>query len=79
MIRDLERFAPRGAIDPVYLDSPYYLYPDGPIAVEAQRVIGAARRRLLDRQSAGLAPFTNGARILAALSSMEIHDLRDKS
>jgi DNA end-binding protein Ku len=29
-------------IDPVYFDSPYYLYPDGPIAVEALRVIGAA-------------------------------------
>jgi len=39
---NLERFAPRGDIDPVYLDSPYYLYPDGPIAVEALRVIGAA-------------------------------------
>src|SRR6516165_1165670 len=39
---DLERFAPRGDIDPVYLDSPYYLSPDGPIAVEALRVIGAA-------------------------------------
>jgi non-homologous end joining protein Ku len=39
---DLERFTPRGDIDPVYLDSPYYLYPDGPIAVEALRVIGAA-------------------------------------
>jgi DNA end-binding protein Ku len=29
-------------IDPVYFDSPYYIYPDGPIAVEALRVIGAA-------------------------------------
>src|SRR3954466_9515384 len=27
---------------PVYFDSPYYVYPDGPIAVEALRVIGAA-------------------------------------
>ena len=32
----------RGDIDPVYLDSSYYLYPDGPIAVEALRVIGVA-------------------------------------
>src|SRR5256714_7571751 len=39
---DLEKFAPRGEIDPVYFDSPYYVYPDGPIAVEALRVIGAA-------------------------------------
>jgi DNA end-binding protein Ku len=34
-IIDLEKFVPRSEIDPVYLDSPYYVYPDGPIAVEA--------------------------------------------
>jgi DNA end-binding protein Ku len=39
---DLERFVPRDDIDPVYLDSSYYLYPDGAIAVEALRVISAA-------------------------------------
>jgi non-homologous end joining protein Ku len=38
---DLEKFAPRNDIDPVYFDSSYYLHPDGPIAVEALRVIGA--------------------------------------
>jgi DNA end-binding protein Ku len=41
-IVDLEKFAPGGEIDQVYFDSPYYVYPDGPIAVEALRVIGAA-------------------------------------
>jgi DNA end-binding protein Ku len=41
-IIDLETFVLRGDIDPVYFDSPYYLYPDGPIAVETIRVIGAA-------------------------------------
>ena len=25
---DLEKFAPRGDLDPVYFDSSYYLYPD---------------------------------------------------
>jgi DNA end-binding protein Ku len=39
---DLETFAPRSDIDPVYFDAPYYLYPDGPIAVDTIRVIGAA-------------------------------------
>src|SRR5438067_4132788 len=39
---DLEKFVPRNDIDPVYFDSPYYVYPDGPIAVETLRVIGAA-------------------------------------
>jgi Ku protein len=39
---DLEKFIPRGELDPVYFDRPYYLYPDGPIAIETLRVIGAA-------------------------------------
>jgi DNA end-binding protein Ku len=39
---DLETFVPRGEVDPVYFNSPYYLYPDGQIAVDAIRVIGAA-------------------------------------
>ena len=39
---DLEKFVAGDDIDPVYFDSPYYVYPDGPIAVEALRVIGAA-------------------------------------
>jgi DNA end-binding protein Ku len=41
-IIDLERFLPRGELDPIFLDSAYYLYPDGPVAVETLRVIGAA-------------------------------------
>jgi DNA end-binding protein Ku len=41
-IIDLEMFVPRGELDPVYFNSPYYLYPDGQMAVEAIRVIGAA-------------------------------------
>jgi DNA end-binding protein Ku len=38
---DLDKFVPRNDIDPVYFDTPYYVYPDGPIAVETLRVIGA--------------------------------------
>src|SRR5439155_14391451 len=41
-IVDLEKFVSGRNIDPIYFDSPYYVYPDGPIAVEALRVIGAA-------------------------------------
>jgi DNA end-binding protein Ku len=41
-IIDLETFIPRAEVDPVYLNTPYYVYPDGPIAVETFRVIGAA-------------------------------------
>jgi len=39
---DLESFVPRGDIDPIYVDTACYLYPNGPIAVEALRVIGVA-------------------------------------
>ena len=41
-IIDLETFAPRAEVDPVYFSTPYYVYPDGPIAEETFRVIGAA-------------------------------------
>ena len=39
---DLEQFVARGELDPVYFDTPYYLYPDGSVAEETLRVIGAA-------------------------------------
>ena len=39
---DLEKFVSWDDLDPIYLDSSYYLYADGPIAVETLRVIGAA-------------------------------------
>src|ERR1700730_14074863 len=39
---DLEMFVPRGEVDPIYLNTSYYLYPDGQMALEAIRVIGAA-------------------------------------
>ena len=35
-------FSPNRDFFPVYFDTAYYLYPDGPIAVEALRVIGVA-------------------------------------
>jgi DNA end-binding protein Ku len=39
---DLETFIPRCELDPIYLNSAYYVYPDGPIAVETLQVISAA-------------------------------------
>jgi DNA end-binding protein Ku len=41
-IIDLETFVPRLEVDPVYFSTPYYIYADGPIAIETFRVIGAA-------------------------------------
>jgi DNA end-binding protein Ku len=42
---DLIQFVDGGEIDPLYIDSPYYLGPDGPVAEEAFRVIREAMRR----------------------------------
>jgi DNA end-binding protein Ku len=39
---DLDRFVERDDIDPLYLDTPYYVYPDGKIAIETFHVIGEA-------------------------------------
>ena len=39
---DLDRFVKRDEIDPLYLDAPYFIYPDGKIAIETFAVIGAA-------------------------------------
>jgi hypothetical protein len=44
-IIDLEKFVPGGGIDPVYFDSSYYLYPDGPVAVDGI----AVRHRIIWR------------------------------
>jgi DNA end-binding protein Ku len=52
---DLEKFVSRGEIDPVYFDTPYYLYPDGPVAVEALRVIGVA---MVEARVAGIGRLT---------------------
>ena len=48
---DIESFVPRSEIDEVYLDTPYYLTPDGKVAEEAFAVIRDAMR---DRQVVGL-------------------------
>lgn len=44
-IIDLDRFVSRDQVDPLYLDAPYYIYPDGEIATETFRVIGEAMAR----------------------------------
>ena len=41
-IIDLDRFVSREEVDPLYLDSPYYIYPEGELAAETFRVIGEA-------------------------------------
>ena len=41
-IIDLDRFVDRDEVDPIYLDTPYYVHPDGELAAETFRVIGEA-------------------------------------
>ena len=42
---DIDGFVDEGDIDPIYLDTPYYLAPDGPIAKETYAVILEAMRK----------------------------------
>jgi DNA end-binding protein Ku len=39
---DIATFIPRAEVDPLYFNAPYYVYPDGPVAIEPYRVISAA-------------------------------------
>jgi DNA end-binding protein Ku len=56
---DLETFVPRGQVDPVYFNGSYYLHPDGQMAVEAIRVIGAA---MAEAGTVGIARLTMSRR-----------------
>jgi len=58
-IIDLDRFVDRDEVDPVYLDTPYYVYPDGPLAAETFRVIGEAMAR---KNKVGLGRVTISSR-----------------
>ncbi|HXC90523.1 MAG TPA: Ku protein, partial [Stellaceae bacterium] len=44
-IIDLQQFVDRDEVDPIWLDTPYLVYPDGEIASETFRVIGEAMVR----------------------------------
>jgi DNA end-binding protein Ku len=56
---DLTSFVDRDEIDPIYLDSPYYLAPDGPAADETFRVVHAA---LEQRKKVGIGRVVIGNR-----------------
>jgi DNA end-binding protein Ku len=58
-IIDLERFVDRVAVDPIYLDTPYYVHPDGEIAAETFRVIGEA---MAQKNKLGLGRVTISSR-----------------
>src|ERR1051326_8148566 len=52
---DLTTFVPRAEVDPLYFNTPYYVYPDGPVAAEAYRTISAA---MAEAGMAGLGRLT---------------------
>jgi len=58
-IIDLDRFVDREEVDPVYLDTPYYVYPDGELAAQTFRVIGEAMVR---KNKVGLGRVTISSR-----------------
>jgi DNA end-binding protein Ku len=62
-IIDLDRFVGRDEVDPLYLDAPYYVYPDGEIAGETFRVIGEAMARS-DKVGLGRITLSNRERLV---------------
>src|SRR5205823_5702847 len=52
---DLTTFVPRSEVDPLYFNTPYYVYPDGAVAAEAYRTISAA---MVEAGMAGLGRLT---------------------
>ena len=58
-IIDLDRFVDRDEVDPIYLDTHYYVCPHGDLAVEAFRVIGEA---MTHRNRVGLGRVTISSR-----------------
>src|SRR5437763_6181677 len=52
---DLTTFVPRADVDPLYFNTPYYVYPDGAVAAEAYRTISAA---MAEAGMAGLGRLT---------------------
>src|SRR5580658_9222864 len=82
---DIDGFVDAGDIDPIYLDSTYYLAPDGPIAEETfavileamrhakkvavARIVLAGRERLVE-----IEPITDGFRLMTLRSAKEIRE-----
>jgi DNA end-binding protein Ku len=56
---DLERFVDRNQVDPIYLDTPYYVYPDGKLAAETFEVFNAA---MSDKHKVGIGRVTIATR-----------------
>jgi DNA end-binding protein Ku len=82
---DIDGFVDAAAIDPIYVDSTYYLAPDGPIAEETFGVILEAMKRankvavarivLSGRERlVAIQPITDGFRLMTLRSAKEIRE-----
>ena len=58
-IIDLERFVDRDEVDPIYVDTSYYVHPDGELAAETFQVIGEA---MAHKNKVGLGHVTISSR-----------------
>jgi DNA end-binding protein Ku len=82
---DIDGFVDPASIDPIYLDSTYYLAPDGPIAEETFAVILEAMKRadtvavarivLSGRERlVAISPITDGFRLTTLRSAKEVRE-----
>jgi DNA end-binding protein Ku len=82
---DIDGFVNEADIDPIYLDSTYYLAPDGPIAEETFGVILEAMKRahkvaiarivLSGRERlVAIEPITDGFRLMTLRSAKEVRE-----
>jgi len=63
-IIELVSFADVGQLDPIFLESPYYVSPDGPVAEEGFRILREAMREL-NRVAIGRVVLTGREHIVA--------------
>lgn len=61
---DLIQFVDAKEVDPIYLDTPYYVAPDGPVAEEAFRILREAMR-LANKTAIGQVVISNKEHIVA--------------
>jgi DNA end-binding protein Ku len=71
-IIDLDRFVDRDKVDPIYLEVPSYIYPDGELAAETFRVIGEA---MAHKNKVGLGRVTIASRERPVLIDVSAVDL----
>jgi DNA end-binding protein Ku len=78
---DLERFVDKGAVDPIYVDAPYYVHPDGNLAAETFRVfteamthgnkVGIGRVTIATRERLVLVEARDGGLVMSTLRTAD--------